>query len=107
LAVRKIHVKRGDMVRVIAGEDRGRTGKVLRVLPAKGRVIVEGVNIVKKHRRATRNVEAGIVEQPAPIDSSNVMLICPSCNQAGRFGVDRSGDGKAVRVCKKCGKPID
>jgi large subunit ribosomal protein L24 len=102
-----VHVRKGDLVRIIAGNDKGKTGKVLGVRPASGRVIVEGLNMVKKHVRPMRENPGGIVEQPAPLASSNVMLVCPSCNQPTRIRRVRGGDGKLTRECKKCNKPID
>ncbi|WP_068140366.1 50S ribosomal protein L24 [Limnochorda pilosa] len=105
--VRKVHVRKGDLVEVRKGEDRGKRGKVLEVLPRKGRVVVEGVRVVKRHSRPSRtNPQGGVVESPAPLTAANVMLVCPSCNQPTRFGTDRSGED-VVRVCKNCGKTID
>jgi large subunit ribosomal protein L24 len=99
----KMHVKKGDMVMVITGKDAGKKGKVLEVLPAKGRVVVEKVNIVKKHQKPTKNMpQGGIMEQEAPIHSSNVMLYCSECNSVTRKSVKVTGEGKA-KVCKKCG----
>ncbi len=100
-------VKREDFVVVIAGKDRGKRGKVLRVLPKKHRVIVEGVNIVKKHQKPTATTAGGIIEKPAPIHVSNVMLVCPKCGQPTRVGFTFLEDGTKVRKCKKCGEVID
>jgi large subunit ribosomal protein L24 len=92
-------------VEVIAGDDRGLRGTVKRVLPKKKRVVVTGVNMVKKHQRpmraGRREVQPGIIEFEAPIHSSNVMLVCPNCNQRSRVGFKDEG-GRKVRVCKKC-----
>jgi large subunit ribosomal protein L24 len=99
-------IKKGDTVLVICGKYRGKTGKVLKVLPKEGKILVEGVNIVKKHQRPKREGEKGqIVELPAPIDISNVKLICPNCKKATRVEYKIS-KGKKSRVCKKCGQEI-
>lgn len=104
----KLHVKKGDRVKVIAGKDKGKEGEILRALPEKGRVVVEKVNIVKKAMRPTQqNPQGGISSMEAPINASNVMLVCPSCKAATRVGHRFKDDGKKVRVCKKCGKDID
>jgi len=100
----KIHS--GDTVKIISGKSRGKTGKVRRALPKKGKVIVSGVNIVKRHLRPSREYpEGGIIEKPLPIDISNVMLVCPKCGQPTRVGYKIEGD-KKFRVCKKCGAVI-
>lgn len=99
----KIHVKKGDLVMVITGKDAGKKGRVLEVLPKKGRVVVEKVNIVKRHTKPTQSMpQGGILEKEAPIASSNVMLFCPECNNVTRVSVKETEAGK-VRVCKKCG----
>ncbi len=100
-------IKREDFVVVIAGKDRGKKGKVLRVIPKKQRVVVEGVNIVKKHQKPTATTAGGIIEKPAPIHVSNVMLVCPKCGEATRVGFTFLEDGSKVRKCKKCGEIID
>ncbi|HAA90121.1 MAG: 50S ribosomal protein L24 [Thermoanaerobacterales bacterium 50_218] len=103
----KVHVRKGDTVIVITGKYAGKRGKVLQVFPATQRVIVEGVNIVKKHMRPTRSMpQGGIVEKEAPIHSSNVMLVCTKCDQPTRIGKKLVGQ-KYYRVCKKCGELID
>lgn len=103
----KMHVRKGDTVMVIAGDDAGKEGKVLTVLPMKQQVIIDGVNIVKKQTRPTRtNPQGGTVERPGPINVSNVMLVCPNCNKNTRLEKDTAKDDK-VRVCKKCGKAVD
>ena len=102
----KMTIRKGDTVKVIAGKDRGKTGKVLRSVPEKSRVVVEKVNMVKKAMRPTQaNPQGGISTVEAPIHVSNVMLVCPSCGEATRVARRRE-DGKLVRVCKKCGKDI-
>ena len=102
-----IRIRKGDEVEVIAGKDRGKRGTVQEVHPDAGRVTVAGVNIVKRHTKANpqRNVKGGIVEQPASLDVSKVMLVCPSCGKTTRVGHRIAEDEKA-RVCKQCGEDI-
>ena len=104
-------IKRGDTVEVIEGNDRGVRGVVQRVNSKKGRVVVSGVGIVKKHQRPVRagrgQMQPGIIEFESPIDASNVMLVCPLCDEYTRVGFTRQEDGQKVRVCKKCGETID
>ena len=100
-------IRTGDRVKVIAGKDKGKESRVLAAEPETNRVIVERVNMVKKHQRPTnKQPKGGILEIEAPIDVSNVMLICPSCSQPTRVGRQRE-DGTRIRVCKKCGNPVD
>jgi large subunit ribosomal protein L24 len=103
----KMHVKKGDQVLVLSGKDRGKRGKVLRSYPDEGRVMVEGINIVKRHTKPKQRVQGGINEQPAPIQSSNLMVICPACKAPSRLGTKQLKDGTRVRACKKCGENID
>lgn len=104
----KVHVKRGDLVSVNTGESRGKRGKILEVHPRSGKVIVDGVNIQKKHTRPTQtNPQGGIIEKPGPIDASNVSLVCPSCKKPTRVKRHRSAAGELERQCKRCGKAID
>ncbi|ATD31349.1 50S ribosomal protein L24 [Macrococcoides bohemicum] len=101
-----MHIKKGDKVIVITGKDKGKTGTVIEALPKKDRVVVEGVNIVKKHQKPTQmNPEGGIVEFEAAIHVSNVMLIDPKTNKPTRVGT-KIEDGKKVRVAKKSGEII-
>jgi large subunit ribosomal protein L24 len=104
-------IKKGDTVVVIAGKDKGIRGAVLRVLPKEDRVVVERVNIAKKHQRPVQagrgQVQPGRIEFEAPIYLSNVMLICPQCDEATRVGFHMTGDNMKVRYCHKCGKDID
>jgi len=108
--VRKI--KKGDTVEVISGrlEDQGKRGEVIKVLPKNDRVVVQGVNVRKKHQRQVqaqgRTLSPGIIEFEGPIHISNVMLVCPSCNEPTRVGIQRH-DGEATRVCKNCGSSIE
>ncbi len=95
-------IKKGDRVLIISGKDRARTGKIIKALPKEGKVVVEGINIVKKHIRPRRQGEKGqIVPIPAPLPISKVKLICPKCNQATRVGFLVT-DKEKHRVCKKC-----
>jgi len=108
MSIVKLHVKKNDMVKIIAGKDQGKTGKVLRIFPAKGRVVVESINVVKRHTRPNQlNPEGGIVEKEAPLSISNVMLVCGSCNQATRTGIRILEDGSKSRYCKKCNESVD
>jgi large subunit ribosomal protein L24 len=104
-------IKKGDTVEVVTGEDLGLRGTVQRVLPKEGRAVVAGVNTVKKHQRPVRagraQVQPGIIEFEAPIHISNVMLVCPRCNQRAHVGFVRREDGRKVRQCKQCGEAID
>jgi large subunit ribosomal protein L24 len=104
-------IKRGDTVQVIAGKDKGVEGEVLRVLPKEQRVVVQSVNIVVKHQRPMQagrgQIQPGRIEFEAPLDWSNVMLVCPQCNEATRVGFRTSEDGDKVRVCRKCKQDID
>lgn len=103
----KLHVRKGDQVKVIAGNYRGATGRILRTIPADRRVVVDGVNMRKRHQRPTRqNPEGGIVTFEAPIDVSNVMLVCPHCEEPSRTSSRRDEDGTVERLCKRCGEPI-
>ena len=103
-----MNVKKGDTVKVIAGKDKGKEGEVMSALPKKGRVVVEKVNVVKKAQRPTQaNPQGGIMSMEAPINVSNVMLVCPKCSAATRVGHRFDEAGKKHRVCKKCGKDID
>ena len=102
----KLNIKKGDKVRVIAGKDKGAEGEVIKAIPAKGRVIVENVNIVTKALHPTQqNQQGGLTKMAAPLDVSNVQLICPSCGKPTRVAHKLDG-GKKVRVCKKCGAEL-
>ena len=103
-----IHVRRGDTVGVITGRERGKRGKVLRVLTGKGRVLVEHVNMIKKHQRPTQKLrQGGIIEREGPLALSNVLVVCARCDKPSRTGVKILADGRKVRVCKRCGESID
>ena len=108
MAGSKMHVKKGDTVVVITGKDAGKKGKIIEVNTKDNRVVVEGVNIVKRHSRPTQKLpQGGIVEKPAPIASSNVMIYCPKCAGPKRIGKQFLDTGKKVRICKKCGETLD
>lgn len=99
-------IKKGHTVLIISGKDRGKKGKVLRTLPKKRRVVIEGVSLIKKHQKAKKTGEKGqIVEMPAPIDVSNVKIICSKCTKAARIGY-KVIEKRKYLVCKKCGKEI-
>lgn len=104
-------IKKGDNVEVIAGKDIGARGEVLRVMPKENRVVVAQVNIAKKHQRpmqaGRQQIQPGIIEFEAPLDLSNVMLVCTQCDQRTRVGFRVNEDGVKVRVCRKCGADID
>ncbi len=100
-------VKKNDTVLVLTGKDAGKTAKVLVALPKDNRVVVDGVNVQKKHKKARSAQEVSqITNQAGPIDASNVMVVCPVCNKAVRVAYSVVGD-KKVRICKKCGAPLD
>ena len=107
----KMKIREGDLVEVIAGNDKGVRGRVTKVLPKKQRVIVEGVNIRKKHQRAVQagqqETQPSIIQFEAPIHVSNVMLIDPNTDEKTRVGIRRDDDGDTVRVAKKSGEEID
>lgn len=108
--MRKKHpkIKKDDKVIVIVGKEKGKIGTVLRVDSEKGRVIVEKVNIVKKHAKpSAKTAQGGIIEKEAPLDISNVMVVCNKCTEPTRIGNSLLEDGSKVRVCKKCGEPMD
>ena len=103
----RLHVHKGDTVTVLSGKDRGKKGKVLRVMPSKGRAIVERVNFLKKHTRPNpqKNIKGGILEREAPIKLDKLQVICPSCNEPARTGRHRTENG-TVRFCRKCNTDI-
>ena len=97
-------IRKNDNIVVISGKDRGKRGRVLRLVPGKNRLIVEGVNIIKKHTRPNpgQNVKGGIVENEAALHASNVQLVCPDCGAQTRIGRRLLEDGRKVRICRKC-----
>ena len=103
----RLHVKTGDTVYVVSGKDKGKTGKIVKVFPSKGKILVEGINIITKHLKPNQmNPQGGVVKKPNPIYSSKVMLYCTSCSKATRIAKKILEDGKKVRVCKHCGEVI-
>jgi len=103
-----VHVRKGDTVAVITGRERGKRGKVLRVLTDKGRVIVEHVNMIKRHQRPTQKLrQGGIIEREGALALSNVLPICSRCDKPSRTGVKALADGRKIRICKRCGEAID
>ncbi|VBB04847.1 ribosomal protein l24 signature [Lucifera butyrica] len=105
---KKLHVRKGDTVVVLSGKDKGKKGKVIEALPKKAKVVVEGVNKVKRHTKASQKVpQGGIVVKEAPLASSKVMLVCPECDKPTRIQKTALASGTKVRVCKKCGEFID
>lgn len=103
----KLRIKKGDTVVVITGKDNNKTGKILRIFSKKERVVIEGLNLIKKHTRARGNQPGGIEEKEAPIHISNVMLYCPKCSKPVRIKKDILENGEKVRVCVKCGEAFD
>lgn len=97
-------IKKNDMVEVIAGADKGKRGKIIRVIPEKSLVVVEKIKMVKRHARPTSTHKGGIIEREAPIHISNVLLFCAKCNRAGRVGRKILADGKKARHCRNCGE---
>lgn len=102
----KVKIKKDDQVIVIAGKDKGKTGRVTKVYPSEGQVIVEGVNVVKRHVKATQMAEGGIVEKEMPLDISNVMYYDAKAEKGVRIGYKVEGD-KKVRICKQTGSVVD
>jgi large subunit ribosomal protein L24 len=101
-------IRKNDTVLVMAGKDRGKRGKVRFAYPKKNRVVVEGINFIKKHSRAQGQArQAGIIDLEAPIDVANVMLLCQKCNRPTRVGFTSLEDGRKVRICRKCKEVID
>ena len=102
-----MNIKKGDNVVVIAGKDKGKTGKVLEVSASAGKVTVDNVNVVKRHQKPrSQQDKGGIISKVAPVDSSNVMVLCAECGKATRVA-HKELDGKKVRICKKCGASLD
>ncbi len=104
----KLHFKKDDQAIVIAGKEKGKSGKILSMISKKKCVLIEKVNLVKRHSRpSAKNRQGGIIEKEAPIHISNVMILCSKCNSPVRIGRKTLEDGKKVRYCKKCGEFID
>jgi large subunit ribosomal protein L24 len=108
MAGKKMHVKKNDMVQVLAGKDKGKTGNVLRVFAETDRIVVAELNKIKKHSKPSQaNPEGGIIEKEAALAVSNVMLVCPACAKPSRTGVRALEDGSKARFCKKCNEIVD
>lgn len=109
----KIKIRKGDTVEVVTGprDDKGKRGEVIRVIPKKNRLAIQGINMRKKHQRQFqaegRTMDVGIIEFEGSMDVSNVMLVCPKCDETTRVGIGRDEDGIAIRVCKRCEAQID
>ena len=100
----RIRIRKGDTVRIIAGKDKGKSGKVLEVNPRAGRILIEKLNIIKRHMKPSqKNRQGGIIDREAPLQVSNVMVVCENCGKASRMGMRRLEDGEKMRYCKKCG----
>ncbi len=102
-------VRKNDNVVVVTGKDRGKRGRVLKVVPARNRLVIEGVNFIKRHTRPNpqRNIKGGVVEREGSIHASNVQLICPECGTPTRIGHQLLGDGRKIRICRKCDGAVD
>jgi large subunit ribosomal protein L24 len=102
-------VRRNDNVLVITGKDRGKRGRVLKVLPETNRLIVEGLNMIKRHMKPNpnRNIQGGVVSREAALHASNVQIVCPECGKPTRIGRRILGDGRKVRICRKCEGVVD
>ena len=102
-------IKKNDEVYILQGKDRGKTGRVLIVIPKDRKVVVEGIQMIKRHTRPNpqRNIKGGIVEKEAPIDISNVAIVCKSCKEQTRLANKILADGRRVRACKKCGSTLE
>ena len=102
-------LRKNDNVLVITGKDRGKRGRVLKVLPEKNRLVIEGVSMIKRHTKPNpgKNVKGGIVEREASVHASNVQLVCPECGRQTRIGRKILGDGRKVRICRKCEGVVD
>lgn len=105
----RIRLRRNDTVLVIAGKDAGKQGKILKVIPEKNRVIVQGVGFIKRHTKPNpqRNIKGGIAEREAPIHASNVMVVCGECSKRTRIGSRTLADGRKVRICRRCEGVLD
>ena len=100
-------IRKNDMVMIVTGRDRGKTGKVMRVVPETGRILVERLNVVKRHSRPRGAASpGGIVENEAPIAISNVMIFCDRCNAPVRIGSKAAADGARIRICRRCGESV-
>ena len=100
-------IRKGDRVRVLTGKDRGKEGEVMFALPAQNKVIVDGVNVAKKHQKPTRaTMQGGIIDKDMPIEVSNVAILCSACSGPARIGYRFTPDGEKIRICRKCGADL-
>ena len=102
-------VRKNDNVIIVTGKDRGKRGRVLKVLPERNRIVIEGMNFIKRHTRPNpqQNIKGGIVERESSLHASNVQIVCPECSAPTRIGHRLLGDGRKVRICRKCDGVID
>lgn len=108
MTTKSLHVRKGDKVIILSGKDIGKKGKVVSTFPREGKVMVEGVNIVKKHAKPTQKVpQGGIREMEKPFPSAKAMVVCPACDKPTRVGRKKLADGLRVRICKKCSESLD
>jgi large subunit ribosomal protein L24 len=103
----RIRIKKDDKVKVLAGKDKDKIRKVLKVNRKTNRVVVEDINIAKRHQKQSPQSQGGIIDKPMPIAVSNLMIVCNSCGKPTRIGIKQLEDGKKVRICKKCDQQID
>lgn len=104
----RIRLKKNDLVEITTGKDKGKTGKILKVIRERNQLLIEKINMIKRHTRASPTTgQGGIVEKESPLNVSKVMLICPKCTTAGRFSLTVTAEGKKARVCRKCKELID
>ena len=105
---KNLHVKTGDRVVITAGKDKGKQGNIKKAIPSEGKVLVEGANMITKATKANPayGIQGGLIKKEAPLDVSNVMIVCPSCEKPTRIA-HKIVDGKKIRVCKKCGEQLD
>jgi large subunit ribosomal protein L24 len=102
----KTYLRKNDRVMVMTGRDKGKAGKIISIIAEKGRALVEGVNMVKRHMRPGPNTQGGILDKESPVHLSNLRLICPKCTEAVRISKKILDDGNKVRICRKCGEAI-
>ena len=100
-------LKKGDMVKVLSGKDKGKKNKIIRVLRSKDAYVVEATNMVKRHQRASQKFQGGIIDKPVPIPGAKLALVCSRCSKPTRVGTSQTASGKRVRSCRKCGEIID
>ena len=103
-----LHYKKGDEVVVLSGKDKGRRGKIQKVLPQDNAVVIEGINLAKKHAKPTKaNPQGGVIDKVLPMGISKVMVVCSGCSKPTRIRRERAVDGSLVRICRHCGKTLD